>query len=116
MDKRRIIFYCVILSVLIVFAAGCSANVEPNKPTPVIEKNTVLIQNYAYQPNTITIQKGETITWINMDPVGHTATGSGFDSGLFGNGQSYKHTFNEVGTFDYICTPHPYMKGKIIVK
>jgi plastocyanin len=106
----------MIMIMLIASTTGCNTGKNVTPSTPVLDKNTVLIQNYQFQPAEITIQKGETITWINMDSISHTATALSFDSGLIGNGQSYKHAFNEVGTFDYHCTPHPYMTGKIIVK
>jgi len=76
----------------------------------------VNIENYAFKPDELTIKKGETVTWINQDTVRHTATGDSFDSKLLEKGQSFSHTFNETGTYSYICTPHPYMKGKIIVQ
>jgi len=110
------IILVIIIMVLIITITGCSPvkSGQPSAPAP--EKNTVLIENYQFQPAEITIQKGEAITWINKDAIGHTATGKSFDSGLLNQDQSYKQTFNEVGTFDYICKPHPYMKGKVIVK
>jgi len=86
------------------------------KSTQTTEKTTVLIQDYKFQPAEITIQKGETITWVNQDSVRHTATGKSFDSGLLSKGEVFKQTFNEAGIFDYICTPHPSMKGKVIVQ
>lgn len=94
---------------------GCSKAQDEKPPVPATDKNTVLIQDYVFQPAEITIQAGETITWINQDTVGHTATCDSFDSGLLKKGETFKQTFNETGTFDYICTPHPYMKGKVIV-
>lgn len=86
------------------------------KATQPSEKNIVFIKDFKFQPAEITIQKGETITWTNQDSARHTATGKSFDSGLLSKGESFKQTFNEAGVFDYICTPHPYMKGKVIVQ
>ena len=86
------------------------------KTTQTMEKNTVFIKDFKFQPAEITIQKGETITWINQDSARHTATGKSFDSGLLSKGEAFKQTFNEAGVFDYICTPHPYMKGKVTVQ
>lgn len=84
----------------------------PSEP----EGNTVIIEDYAFQPAEITIQSGESVTWINKDSVKHTATGGSFDSGLFGKDESFQQTFDATGTYDYICTPHPYMKGTVIVE
>jgi len=100
---------------MLAFTVGCRSDQVEHMPAPATDKNTVLIQDYKYQPAEITIQKGEAIIWINQDSVRHTATNDYFDSGLLSKGESFKQMFNEVGTFAYICTPHPYMKGKIIV-
>lgn len=103
------------LIIMAALVAGCASNNgQPAATAP--DKNTVLIQDFKFQPAEITIQKGEAVVWINKDSAGHTATGNSFDSGMLSKDQSFKQTFNEAGTFDYICTPHPYMKGKVIVK
>jgi plastocyanin len=75
------------------------------------------MQGFAFSPATVTIKAGDTIVFKNFDSVGHTATqnGGGFDTELLGQGQSKAITFSQKGTFDYHCTPHPYMTGTIIV-
>jgi amicyanin len=82
---------------------------------PDQSENVVIIIDFVFLPAEITISKGETVTWINQDSAPHTATGSAFDSGFMGKDATFSFTFNEAGTFDYICTYHPYMKGKVIV-
>jgi amicyanin len=79
--------------------------------------HAVEITDFAFQPGTITITVGDTVTWTNRDPVVHTATSTAgaFDSGELGTGESYRVTFTEPGTFDYLCTPHPSMTGRIVV-
>lgn len=115
MKRSKQLWISLLLVMLIAVIVGCGtakAAQDATKP----EKNTVLIQDYTFQPAEITIQKGETITWINQDDVRHTATGKDFDSGLLSKGQAFKQTFSESGIFDYFCTPHPDMKGKVTVK
>jgi nitrite reductase (NO-forming) len=81
----------------------------------------------AYDPNTVTVKVGDTVTWTNGDPTMHTVTSgtsannvgtpSGvFDSGLLAEGATWSFTFNEAGEFAYYCTPHPWMIGKVIVE
>jgi amicyanin len=82
------------------------------------ETNEVAIENFAFSPATIKVKKGTTVTWTNNDSVEHTITGDsgGPDSELIGQGDTYTFTFNETGTFDYHCKPHPSMVGKVIVE
>jgi plastocyanin len=87
----------------------------PPTPIPVAKTYTVKIADYAYSPQTLTINSGDTVIWTNSDNVNHTVTGGILDSPLFGAGESFKFTFTTKGTYDYICTPHPYMKGSVIV-
>ena len=77
------------------------------------------IKGFAFSPSIITIKQGDSVTWTNMDSVLHTVTsdsGTELDSELLSKGNSYTHTFNEKGTFDYHCTPHPSMTGNVVVE
>ena len=76
---------------------------------------SVTIKDFAFSPRTITVNVGESVTWSNAGPSAHSATGSGFDTGTFAKGGSRSETFTETGTFSYICTPHPFMKGTVRV-
>jgi LPXTG-motif cell wall-anchored protein len=78
---------------------------------------TVTIEDFAFSPKSITVDVGDTVTWRNNDDVAHSATAENgsFDTGTFGNGASRSETFDTAGTFQYICTPHPFMKGTIKV-
>jgi amicyanin len=69
-------------------------------------------------PGTIEIEAGTTVEWTNNDPLAHTVTAAdrSFDSGQIGSGQTWRHTFTQPGTYDYTCTPHPFMKGTVVVK
>ena len=79
---------------------------------------SVTVSDFTFSPGTITINQGDTVTWVNNGPTPHSATSSSgvFDTGIFPKGQSRSHTFNEAGTFAYICTPHPFMKGTVVVQ
>lgn len=71
-----------------------------------------------YSVNVLTIAPGTTITWTNTDPgMIHTVTSVGglFDSGFLNEGDTWSYTFEESGEFEYFCTPHPWMRAKIIV-
>ena len=78
----------------------------------------VNIRNLAFQPARIEIEAGTTVVWRNNDQVVHTVTAANgsFDSGSIRPGASWERTFTQPGTYAYICTPHPFMKGTVIVK
>jgi plastocyanin len=55
--------------------------------------------------------------WVNEGQVAHTATATGvFDTGLIQPRASASYTFRQAGEHDYLCTPHPFMKGRIVVQ
>ncbi len=82
--------------------------------------NEVIMQGLEFKPKKLTVKKGSTVNWKNLDDAKHNIV---FDSGpksgtegeLFGKGQSYSMTFDQTGTYEYHCRPHPYMKGVIEV-
>lgn len=87
------------------------------------QQDQVTIMHYSFVPNIITIRKGTTLTWKNMDPVVHTVESGNqeqpaeiFDSGPLYQGQSFSYTFTEPGVYVYHCDPHPYMLGTVIVQ
>jgi plastocyanin len=81
----------------------------------------VTLKNTAFNPATVTVAKGGTVTWTNEDSVGHdvTAKDGSFKSGSPGsltNGKSYSYKFAKAGNFKYVCTVHPGMEGDVTVK
>ena len=81
------------------------------------------IEDICYIPSTIVVEKGKSVTWLNEDSSFHSVT-SGFypePSGLFDSGhldpyESYTLSFNDLGTYDYFCTLHPWMQAQVIVE
>lgn len=89
-------------------------------PCPAATTMTVTVKNFEFSPSEITVAPGTTVTWKFEGPAQHTSTsdvGSAltWDSGLKSPGETFSFTFNEKGTFAYHCTPHPQMKGTVIV-
>ena len=96
-----------------------SAAVTGDGGEAVLGADEVSILDFAYDPATVTVKKGAKLAWTNEDTAAHTATsdsGMGFDTGSLAKGDSKTITFNETGTFDYICTFHPFMTGTVEVK
>jgi plastocyanin len=79
---------------------------------------TVPIKGFAFKPATVTVNVGDTVTWTNQDSASHTATASdgSFDTGNLSKGASGSHKFSQAGSFAYICSIHPNMKGTVVVK
>lgn len=79
----------------------------------------VEISGFAFAPQQLEISVGTTVVFTNLDSAPHTATETGdtplFDSGSLGTGESYEFTFDEPGTYEYICLIHPAMQGTIVV-
>ena len=76
------------------------------------------IRGMAFTPARIEIEAGTTVTWKNNDPLAHSVTAAdrSFDSGLIQPGATWSYTFSKAGTYDFSCTPHPFMKGVVVVK
>ncbi len=76
------------------------------------------VQDFRYQPDRLEITAGTTIMWTNNGQVMHTVTAQdgSFDSGPIEPGQRRAITFSRAGTFPFHCTPHPFMRGVIVVR
>lgn len=87
-------------------------------PEEFAGQNIILIENFKYNPQELTISVGEEVIWINKDSVKHTVTSDEdgeLNSTYLSQDENYSHTFNQAGEYSYYCIPHPFMKGKIIV-
>ena len=81
------------------------------------------IEDVCYIPSNIVVEKGGSVTWLNEDSSFHTVT-SGFygeptelfDSGYLDPYEYYTLSFDEIGTYDYFCTLHPWMMAQVIVE
>ena len=78
----------------------------------------VNIKGMKYDPATVTIKAGDTVTWTNGDQRDHSvaAADGSFASGNIGPGGTYSFVFNKSGKFEYSCSLHPRMKGVVIVQ
>jgi len=72
-----------------------------------------------FHPGSTTVHVGQKVTWTNDDTVDHNVTatkGAKFMSQAFGGGKTYSFTPRKAGTISYVCTLHPGMVAKLIVK
>lgn len=93
---------------------------------------SVEMRNFAFSPDNLHIEVGETVTWTNYDAEAHNIVmimgehmhapqlaGDHADADIEGplleNGESWSYTFTEAGTYTYHCHPHPTMTGTVVV-
>jgi plastocyanin len=76
------------------------------------------IDNFKFGVASLEVAVGTTVTWTNRDDVPHTvvSTTKVFKSAPLDTGEAFSHTFKEAGVFEYFCSVHPHMTGKIVVK
>jgi amicyanin len=79
---------------------------------------TVSMDHNTFTPGEITVVPGTTVTWVNKEAMPHTVVDSnkGFRSKILAKDASFSFTFATAGDYDYLCSIHPNMKGKVIVK
>jgi amicyanin len=85
---------------------------------PAAQSSTVRIGNFTFDPPEITVAAGTTVIWINEDDIPHTvaSTAKVFKSKALDTDQQFSFTFGTPGTYDYFCSLHPHMQGKVVVK
>lgn len=91
--------------------------VEEIPPSGEGVTHTVEITGYAFVPETLEINSGDSVEWINLDDVPHTATAldDSFNSEFLDVDAVFTHTFTVEGTTSYTCEFHPSMTGSITV-
>ena len=114
-SRRRLIRMAVLAVAVVSFGLAVwtvpAASVE-NKATKIS------IVNFQFTPAEVTIATGEAVTWVNDDGAPH---GLEYHDGSTGKdlllpGASYNRQFDQPGTYDYNCSVHPYMTGRVIVR
>jgi plastocyanin len=109
---RKFLFPAVAAAAL--FAAGCGSS-ESSEPVATTEVQ--MVKSYRFDPKVIEIEAGQTVTWTNEDNFTHTVEVEGQEDHEVGQGESVEITFDEPGTYEYVCTLHSQdMDGTVIVK
>jgi len=93
---------------------SCFAKAATHKP----ETHTVTIENMVFNPPELTVNKGDTVIWINKDFFPHTVTAENgsYDSKPINVGKKWKYVAKRTGTSEYKCSLHPTMHGRLIIK
>ncbi len=105
---------CLASSLLLAGLVGRPAEVSAHPTQPIVE-----IQNSAFVPQVLVLTPGATVRWVNRDRMQHTVVGLDHASALrspeLNVGEEFEFTFNEPGTYRYVCSIHPNMTGEIRV-
>lgn len=78
----------------------------------------VKIDNFSFEPQTVTVAVGATVTWTNHDDIPHTVVSSDgvFKSKVRDTDEKFSYTFTKQGTYPYFCSLHPKMTGQVVVR
>jgi plastocyanin len=99
--------------------SGCVSDRPATGPEPPSGGGpSVAIENFAYVPASLSVGTGTVVTWTNQDDVSHTVSADDdetFDSGVFGQGETFGFTAGAPGTYGYFCRIHPFMKATLTV-
>jgi plastocyanin len=93
---------------------------DPGPDTTIAGRNTMraTMEDFIFRPSRIEVAAGTAIEWSNQGQVVHTVTAEdrSFDSGDIEPGTRHRITFARPGTYSYHCTPHPFMRGVVVVR
>jgi plastocyanin len=109
----------IVLGLLCVTALAVScAQPQGAEERPAPRTHTVVIEGMRFRPDTLTINAGDSVIWVNRDIVPHSATSAAasFDSGVIAADQEWRLTIEHRGDFEYICSFHPTMKATLHVR
>src|SRR5919106_1351124 len=99
------------VAALALTAAGCAFQGSA-EPPPSVEGPAVAVRDYRFEPASLTVEAGSTVTWVWEGRAPHDVVGQGFESNDQSSG-TFRHTFDRPGTYAYQCTIHPGMEGTI---
>ena len=114
---RRRLMLTALTGAVVLALSACGAG---DASTPATAANsdgrpTVVIEDLAFDPQTLRIEAGDTVTWIwNDGEIDHDVSGNDFKSEVISEG-TFSHRFDNPGTHEYVCTLHPNMTGTIEV-
>jgi plastocyanin len=115
MSKHLIRAAAVAAGFALVIAASAFA-----KPQATAHRKAAIevdIRNFAYHPSLLRVEKGARVTFENRDGAAHDATRKGsFSTGLLHPGEAATVRFAHRGAFPYVCSLHPGMRGKVVVR
>jgi plastocyanin len=82
-----------------------------------LQEIEIQIDYFSFIPADVTVAPGATITWLNFNDAQHTvsSTDRTFNSRVLGTGEKFMFTFHTPGIYEYHCSMHPRMRGRVVV-
>jgi len=116
-NRANFTFALVLAVLLATVALGAKKTGDKAEAKDDAKGDAVSIKDMKFDPATITVKPGTTVTWTNKDDRDHTvlANDESFKSGNIGHGEKFEHKFEKKGKFKYACSYHPRMKGTVVV-
>ena len=103
----------LLAAAVVLVAAGCG---ESESNEPVATTDVAMVKSYRFDPKTIEIEAGQSVTWTNEDNFTHTVQVDGQQDHEVERGESVSIRFDEPGSYRYVCTLHRQdMDGEVIV-
>jgi len=113
MRGRWVVAGILTVAVVALFASACAS--EDSGPPAAVDVSTIAVRDYAFEPAAVSVGVGKTITWVWEGQATHNVVGDGFESPAQSSG-SFRHTFDQPGTYRFACTRHPGMAGEVVVR
>ena len=118
-NRRRLVATAALLTTLVFAACGDDDDAPAAAANGSAEagEDAVAIEDFTFKPGDLEVKAGTKVTFTNKDGFAHTATAKdkSFDSGNLDQDGTFEHTFEEAGTFEYLCAIHNSMTGTITV-
>jgi plastocyanin len=113
MTRRRFLLPSTAAFAATLVVAGCGGT---GTSEPVATTKVLMAKSYRFDPGTIKIKEGDTVTWTNNDNFTHTVKFDGQQDHKVGRGERVSITFDKPGRYHYVCTLHSKdMSGTVIV-
>lgn len=115
--KWAVIGFGCALAMALGVSTASPANEAPQKANG--NQAQVKIDNFTFAPPTLTVAAGTTVQWVNHDDIPHTVVSDDkttFKSKALDTDDNYSYTFTKAGTYNYFCSIHPKMTGKVVVQ
>ncbi len=103
----------LIAILLFVIISGCAQQASE----PAVRGKEITIDNFQFQPSELIVSAGDIVTWKQDQGVAHIIVSQGsFESKVLNKGDEFSWTFKDKGAYEYYCSIHPSMRGKITVE